>query len=52
MTTDHRELGRVPADGGRLDPRLQATSSGTAHGALTSRVGTADEDRERGGEGT
>lgn len=43
MAIDYRKPGRAPADGGRLVPCLQATSSGTAYGALTFRVGTADE---------
>ncbi|WP_380172963.1 insulinase family protein [Kineococcus sp. DHX-1] len=43
MTIDYRKPGRAPAAGGRLVPCLQATSSGTAYGALTFRVGTADE---------
>ncbi|MEW1960089.1 insulinase family protein [Kineococcus sp. NPDC059986] len=43
MAIDYRKPGRGPATGGRLVPCLQATSSGAAYGALTFRVGTADE---------
>lgn len=44
MPIDYRRPGRpLPADAGRLVTCVQAAGSGTAYGALTFRVGTADE---------